>query len=149
MKRIAFLILKTLPKILLIDQNRKKSKTHVTQVLHLWFKVKHNWNMSTISGENSRERSRIYREQLITIEDLETLKANLLDEIRKLLKEEPQRSDKKYLRSSEVRKMLGISSGTLQSLRVNGTVSYTRVGSLIFYNKEDIVKLLESGSNRK
>ena len=105
--------------------------------------------MSMISGENSRERSGIYREQLITIEDLETLKVNLLDDIRKLLREEPQQSEKKYLRSSEVRKMLGISSGTLQSLRVNRTLPYTRLGSLVFYNKEDIVKLLDNGSNRK
>ena len=105
--------------------------------------------MNTISGENSRERSRIYREQLVTIEDLESLKANLLEEIRKILKDDSRLSEKKCLKSSEVRKILGISSGTLQNLRVNGTLRYARVGRLIFYDKKDIAKLLESNSNHK
>jgi len=50
--------------------------------------------------------------------------------------------EKKFLRSTEVRKMLGISVGTLQNLRVNGTLPYTKVGGIIFYDQKDIAKML-------
>jgi hypothetical protein len=36
--------------------------------------------MSTISGSNSRDRSRIYREQIVTMEDLDFFKSDLLGE---------------------------------------------------------------------
>lgn len=41
--------------------------------------------MDTINGKNLRDGSKIYREQLIIMEDLESFKADLLNEIRKLL----------------------------------------------------------------
>jgi hypothetical protein len=39
--------------------------------------------------------------------------------------------------------MLGISSGTLQTLRINGVLRFTRVGSILYYKNEDISKILE------
>lgn len=48
-----------------------------------------------------------------------------------------------WLKSSEVRKLLKISPGTLQNLRINGTLHYTRVGGIIYYKYDDIKKLLE------
>jgi hypothetical protein len=41
--------------------------------------------MNTISGRSSRDGSKIYREQIVTIEDLDIFKSDLLDEIKKLL----------------------------------------------------------------
>tara|TARA_R110002072_G_scaffold192503_1_gene349538 strand:+ start:1822 stop:1962 length:141 start_codon:yes stop_codon:yes gene_type:complete len=38
--------------------------------------------------------------------------------------------------------MLGISPGTLQNMRINGTLPYTKVGGLIFFDNEDIQKML-------
>lgn len=99
--------------------------------------------MNTIEGKILREGRVIYREQLITIEDLETFKSHLLNEIKKILKESRGAPEKKYLKSSEVKKMRGISSGTLQNLRVNGTLPYTKVGRLVFYDAENIAKLME------
>ena len=99
--------------------------------------------MDTINGKNLRDGSKIYREQLITIEDLETFKADLLNEIRKLLQPgATQQGRKEWLRSSEVRKMLGISPGTLQNLRVNGKLPFTKIGGITLYRSEDISKLL-------
>lgn len=37
------------------------------------------------------------------------------------------------------------SPGTLQNLRINGTLNFTRIGSIIYYKQEDINKLLEGG----
>jgi hypothetical protein len=41
--------------------------------------------------------------------------------------------------------MLGISRGTLQNLRINRSLPYTKLGGIMFYNYEDIEKILEAG----
>jgi hypothetical protein len=48
-----------------------------------------------------------------------------------------------WLKSSEVRKLLKISPGTLQNLRINGTLNYNRIGGTIYYKYEDLKKLME------
>ena len=50
---------------------------------------------------------------------------------------------KKYIKSSELMEMLQISPGTLQNLRINGTLPYTKVGGIIFYNTSEIEKVME------
>ena len=99
-----------------------------------------------ISENNSyagASKGRMYRDQLITTGDLIAFKIELLDEIQKLLKQMSAEPAKKWLKSPEVRKMLGISPGTLQNLRINGTLPYTKVGGVIFYEYEDICRMLE------
>ena len=54
----------------------------------------------------------------------------------------PQQQQKKWLKSNEVRELLNISPGTLQNLRINGTLTYTRVGGVLFYESAHIDKLL-------
>ena len=83
--------------------------------------------------------------EIITKEDLAAFKSDLLTEIRQLM-QPGQGQSKKWLKSNEVRKLLNISPGTLQNLRINGTLSFTRIGSIIYYKAEDINKLLEGGS---
>jgi hypothetical protein len=85
----------------------------------------------------------IYRDQLITIGDLEKFKNDFIQEIKSILRETATVSPKKWLKSTEVKKMLGISTGTLQNLRVNGTLSYSKVGGILFYDYSEIVKLLK------
>jgi hypothetical protein len=105
--------------------------------------------MDTTSGKSLREGSAICRPQLITIEDLVAFKDDLLHEIKKLLLSSSGAPEKKILRSSEVRKMLGISAGTLQNLRANGTLPYRKVGGIMFYDQRDIIKLLGNDLNQK
>jgi hypothetical protein len=82
--------------------------------------------------------------EIITKEDLAAFKIELLAEIKQLL-QPGQGQHKKWLKSNEVRKLLHISPGTLQNLRINGTLNYTRLGSIIYYRADDINKLLEEG----
>ena len=49
---------------------------------------------------------------------------------------------KKWLKSTEVRKLLGISPGTLQNLRINGTLPYSKIGGVIYYDHEEIQNIL-------
>jgi hypothetical protein len=46
-----------------------------------------------------------------------------------------------WLKATEVRKLLKITSKTLDKLRLNGTLSFTRVGGTIYYKYEDLQKL--------
>lgn len=81
--------------------------------------------------------------EIITKEDLQQFKNELIQEIRSIV--QPTQSEtKEWLRSTDVRKMLKISPGTLQNLRINGTLRFTKVGSIMFYKYEDIVRLLDS-----
>jgi hypothetical protein len=82
--------------------------------------------------------------ELITREDLKALENKLLNAIQ-LITKPGQGEAKKWLKSNEVRKLLNISPGTLQNLRINGTLRYTKIGGMMYYKLEDINKLLEGG----
>lgn len=79
---------------------------------------------------------------IITTEDLHQFKLELLEEIRQVLSENSGRNPKKWMKSSDVRKLLGISPGTLQNLRVNGTLPFTKIGGVIYYDYLDIQTML-------
>lgn len=79
--------------------------------------------------------------QIITIEDLNEFRSLLLNDLKEIIQSKPQQS-KQWLKSNEVRKLLNISPGTLQNLRINGTLSYTKIGGIIYYDNTDIDKLL-------
>lgn len=81
--------------------------------------------------------------EIITKEDLLIFRKELLEDIKKLLESTGKLEQKKWLKSPEVRKMLGISLGTLQNLRINGTLPFTKIGSLFYYPYDDISKILE------
>ena len=83
--------------------------------------------------------------EIITKEDLQQLKTEMLAEIRQLIKPE-DRQNKQWLKSAEVRKLLNISPGTLQNLRINGTLRFTKIGGMMYYKLEDINRLLEGGN---
>ena len=80
--------------------------------------------------------------KIITTEDLQEFKADLLEAMTKLLSNRNQLTERKYLKSSEVIKMFQISSGTLLNLRNNGTLPYTKIGGLIYYDLEEINKVM-------
>lgn len=91
---------------------------------------------------------KIFRDQLITLGDLEHFKTELLADLQRLIQSPAQVQQKQWLKSVEVRKLLGISPGTLQTLRINGTLPFSRIGSLIYYNYEDIYRLLENTNSK-
>lgn len=75
--------------------------------------------------------------EVITKEDLNEFRLLLLNDFKELLKTNPQQT-KQWLKSKEVRKLLNISPGTLQTLRINKTLSYTKIGGILYYNNADI-----------
>lgn len=78
---------------------------------------------------------------VLTIEDLQEFKKELLQELKSIFPASSGPS-KKWLKSTEVRKLLGISPGTLQNLRINGTLPYSKMGGVIYYDYEEIQRIL-------
>jgi hypothetical protein len=79
--------------------------------------------------------------EIITRDDLNEFRSLLLTDLKEMLNAKPQQL-KQWLKSGEVRKLLNISPGTLQNLRINGTLTYTKIGGIMYYNHSDIDKLL-------
>lgn len=80
--------------------------------------------------------------EIITKEDLEQFREKLLGDIKALLVR-PAEEPKKWLKSYQVKNMLRISPGTLQNLRVNGTLGFTKIGGILYYKYDDILKMME------
>ncbi|MCB2196762.1 MAG: helix-turn-helix domain-containing protein [Bacteroidetes bacterium] len=52
---------------------------------------------------------------------------------------------RKYLKSKDVRKLLGnISAGKLQEMRVKKQISFIKIGGMLLYDYDEIVKILEN-----
>src|ERR1700712_986673 len=88
---------------------------------------------------------KIFANQLITVDDLLQFKKQLLEELLTALKSQINVVQKKWLKSHEVRRLLKISSGTLQTLKSSGIIPYTKIGGVHFYDYQDIEKVLQSG----
>jgi hypothetical protein len=92
--------------------------------------------------------TRMFRDQILTTADLRDFKVELIGEIQRLLNQNGIQPVKKWMRSKEVRKLLNISPGTLQTLRVNGTITFSRIGGVIFYEYEEILKMVERNKTK-
>jgi hypothetical protein len=84
---------------------------------------------------------------IVTTEDLMDFKVELLEEIQKLLEKESRHVSTKWLKSTEVREMLKISAGTLNNFRVNGTLPFSKIGGIIYYDSAAIHKVLANSLN--
>lgn len=81
---------------------------------------------------------------IITMEDLRQFKTELLQEMKGIIGQKTEsQQNREWLRSAQVRKMLNISAGTLQNLRINGTLPYRKIGGTMYYSKEQIEKKLK------
>jgi len=81
--------------------------------------------------------------EIITTSDLQNFKVEMLEGIKQLLQETNNHPSKRWLKSNEVRKILNVSPGTLQNLRLNGALPYTKIGGVIYYDSADIQQMLE------
>jgi len=79
--------------------------------------------------------------EIITKDDLEAFRITLLNDIRSLLTNQNTEA-KQWLRCSDVRKLLKVSTGTVQNLRITGKLKSQKVGGIHFYNLADIETML-------
>ncbi len=93
---------------------------------------------------------------IITQEDLDLFKIEFFEEQKQLLQQFKEDLNGKsnqfkvdtngirWIKSHQVQRMLSISPGTLQTLRINGTMPYSKIGGSIFYAFDDVQNLLTS-----
>lgn len=84
---------------------------------------------------------------LILLENiLNDFKKQLLSEFKSELQNfnGSTKAQTKWLKSHQVQRLLAISPGTLQTLRINGTIPYSKIGGTIFYNEDEIMNVLKS-----
>jgi hypothetical protein len=81
---------------------------------------------------------------IVTKEDLEQFRIQLLEDIRQILIARDAKLMKPWLKNAEVKKLLDISTNTLQRLRVSGKLRFSKVGGIHYYKFEDIEKLLSN-----
>jgi len=83
--------------------------------------------------------------EIITNEDLNRFKVELFEKLKVMLDEHLKpHTSKKWLKTTEVLRMLKISPSTLQTLRLNGTLPYTKIGCTLYYDSQDINQILAS-----
>ena len=81
--------------------------------------------------------------EIATKTDLEKVKEELISAFKGLFTQSPGAA-KKWLKSAETMQLLQISASGLQNLRINGTIPYTKLGGVIYYDFSEIVKILEA-----
>ena len=78
--------------------------------------------------------------ELLTKDDLSKIKIEIIQEVKKIISpvslENPE-----FLRTSQVKELLGCSESKIETLRKNGTLPFQKVGGSIYYKYSDIKKL--------
>lgn len=85
----------------------------------------------------------ISMDQLVTLSDLRDVRDELLAELRKARGIPTDKRCKKWLKSSEVRKLLSISPGKLQTIRATRQLAFIRLGGVIYYDRDDIDRMIQ------
>lgn len=89
---------------------------------------------------------------ILTTDDLKQFKEDLFQELRQVFGKQTKQDatkQREWLRTKEVCRMIGVSLSKLQYMRDNGEIKFTRIGGTIFYNADEINKLLSSGYENK
>ena len=86
------------------------------------------------------------KNELITKDDLIEFRLQLIQDFRQIVEAKPIQQAQRWLKSNEVKQLLNVSAGTLQNLRINGTLTYSKIGGTIFYDSVIIEKILQTNS---
>ena len=79
---------------------------------------------------------------VINAEDLERQLQKVVDEVKSAVTNNDS-SNVRWIRSKQVKEMLGISDSKLQTMRINRSITYSQIDGTYFYDKESILSLLE------
>lgn len=86
-------------------------------------------------------------EELATKSDLNSL-LETLTEIHQLLMKSQNSTNSQFLRSNDVKKLLRISDGTLQRMRISGCIKAKKINGTWFYSMSEINTLLNTHINK-
>ncbi|OJW81741.1 MAG: hypothetical protein BGO69_14635 [Bacteroidetes bacterium 46-16] len=87
--------------------------------------------------------------ELVTKQDFEAFKSELLQAITEYMHQKGGQQEKQWLRTKEVKAMLGISNGTLMNLRIKGLLKPSKIEGVYFYRLSEIKQLLDAGTTEE
>lgn len=81
--------------------------------------------------------------EVVTKDDLRQFGLSLINEIREIVQatDEAQQVHPEWLKSKAVRKLMDMSPGSIQALRVTGKVRFKKVLGSYYYNRTDLQNL--------
>ncbi len=83
--------------------------------------------------------------EVINKADLEAFRKSLLHDLAEIITHH-KGEQKEYLRTKEVRQLLGISNGTISSLRIKGLLQPSKIEGVYYYKWSEIKKLLNASA---
>ena len=86
--------------------------------------------------------------ELVTKQDLQALRMQLMSDIKMLLQAQNSQSSSQSIegyKTKDVRRILGCSINKLVSLRTSRKIRWKKIGGTVYYNREDVRRLLEEG----
>ena len=87
-------------------------------------------------------REKLYRDQICYHCDLKEFKEDLLQQLSKIVADSLRSDTKKWVKSAEVRTLLGISARHPSNMRLTDHYPNTKVGASLFYDINDIQKMI-------
>ncbi|MFD0998157.1 helix-turn-helix domain-containing protein [Ohtaekwangia kribbensis] len=79
----------------------------------------------------------------LTRDDLKQFRTELIRDLKNAMIEMHTLPKRKWMRSHEVRRMLGVCPATLQNLRDSGELPFSLLGRVMFYDADDSNNRLE------
>ena len=79
--------------------------------------------------------------ELVTKKDLQEFKKDLITEISEILSISKKETEVKWLKSTAIRKILNVSHGTLQNLRITGVLHPRKIGGSYYYSLKEVTDL--------
>lgn len=86
--------------------------------------------------------------EIVTKEDLQVLRTQLVNDIRAIVLSQQVQSTTQVIegyKTKDVRKILGCSVNKLVSLRIARKVRWKKIGGTVYYNREDVRRLVDEG----
>ena len=80
--------------------------------------------------------------EVVTKDDLQQFRMQLINDIKLLIGSPEKTLDKQWLKNAEVKKILNISSNTIQRLRITGKLKSSKIGGIHYYRYADIEKMM-------
>ncbi len=90
--------------------------------------------------------------EIVTKEDLQHLRLQLINDLKDFVvqvKSEIASPSLEGMKTKHVRKILDCSYNKVQALRIAGKLRCNKVGGTLYFNKQDVQKLLQEGYDKK
>lgn len=85
--------------------------------------------------------------EIVTLEKFNDFEDRIFKELEGL--KQNSKTESRWLKSNDVKDLLGISHGKLQDLRDRGLIPFTKLGGVIFYDRNEIEKMLLKNMDKK